>query len=403
MFNNVLEILEDLKAGKIVIVVDDEDRENEGDLVMPAQFAQPQDINFMLKYGRGLICVPMEEERLEHLKLHPMSTERLANQRKDPFSTAWMISADAVRGITTGISAYDRARTIEVLINPKTQAEDLICPGHIFPLKAQKGGVLVRAGHTEAAVDLMRFAGLYPAGIICEIINDDGTMARFNQLIKFSKTHNLKICSIADLIEYRRRKEILIERVTSTQLPTELGTYRLILYRNVINDQRHIALIMGDLNDEPVLVRVHSQCLTGDVFGSLRCDCGWQLQKSMEMIAKEKRGVIIYMNQEGRGIGLSNKIHAYNFQDKGLDTVQANQALGFKPDLRDYGIGAQILVDLGLKNIRLLTNNPRKIVGLDGYGLKVFERVSLEIDPNPLNLRYLKTKKEKLGHQLKIK
>lgn len=386
-----------------MIVVDDEDRENEGDLVMPAQFAQPQDINFMLKYGRGLICVPMEEERLEHLKLHPMSTERLANQRKDPFSTAWMISADAVRGITTGISAYDRARTIEVLINPKTQAEDLICPGHIFPLKAQKGGVLVRAGHTEAAVDLMRFAGLYPAGIICEIINDDGTMARFNQLIKFSKTHNLKICSIADLIEYRRRKEILIERVTSTQLPTELGTYHLILYRNVINDQRHIALIMGDLNDEPVLVRVHSQCLTGDVFGSLRCDCGWQLQKSMEMIAKEKRGVIIYMNQEGRGIGLSNKIHAYNFQDKGLDTVQANQALGFKPDLRDYGIGAQILVDLGLKNIRLLTNNPRKIVGLDGYGLKVFERVSLEADPNPLNLRYLKTKKEKLGHQLKIK
>ncbi len=402
MFHNITEILEDLKAGKMVVVVDDEDRENEGDLIMAAQFARPQDINFMVKFGRGIICVPMEEERLEQLKLHPMSSERSINQQKDPFSTAWMISVDARQGITTGISAYDRARTIEVLTNPQTRPEDLIRPGHIFPLKARQGGVLVRAGHTEAAVDFMRLACLYPTGVICEIMNDDGTMARLKQLIKFANTHNLKICSIAGLIEYRRRTEILIKRITSTQLPTECGTFQLILYRNVINDEQHIALVMGNVNEKPVLVRVHSQCLTGDVFGSLRCDCGWQLHKSMEMIAKEKRGVILYMNQEGRGIGLLNKIHAYSFQDKGLDTVQANQALGFEPDLRDYGIGAQILVDLGLKNIRLLTNNPRKIVGLDGYGLKVTERVSLETKPNPLNLHYLKTKKEKLGHQLNV-
>ena len=402
MFSNISEILDDLKTGKMVIVVDDEDRENEGDLVMAAEFAQSRDVNFMIKYGRGLICVPMEEERLEQLKLYMMSAERSTTQQKDPFSTAWIISVDAARGITTGISAYDRARTIEVLINPDTKPEDLICPGHIFPLKSQKGGVLVRAGHTEATVDLMRLAGLFPSGVICEIMNDDGTMARLGQLAEFARIHNLKICSIADLIEYRRRKEILVERVSSTLLPTEFGTYQLILYRNIINDEKHIALIMGDISEEPVLVRVHSQCLTGDVFGSLRCDCGWQLRKSMEMIAKEKKGVLLYMNQEGRGIGLLNKIRAYNFQDKGMDTVQANQALGLKPDLRDYGIGAQILVDLGLRNVRLLTNNPRKIVGLDGYGLKVLERVSLETEPNPLNLHYLKTKKEKLGHQLKI-
>jgi 3,4-dihydroxy 2-butanone 4-phosphate synthase/GTP cyclohydrolase II len=402
MFHNILEILDDLKAGRMVIVVDDEDRENEGDLIMAAQFTRPQDINFMVKYGRGIICVPMEGERLEQLKLHPMSNGRLSNQKKDPFSTAWMISTDARAGITTGISAYDRARTIEVLANPKTQPEDLICPGHVFPLKAQKGGVLVRAGHTETAVDLMRLAGLYPVGVICEIMNDDGTMARLKQLLDFTKVHNFKICSIADLIEYRRRTEVLIKRISSTQLPTEFGTFSLILYRNIINDEKHVALIMGSLNEQPTLVRVHSRCLTGDVFGSLRCDCGWQLHKSMELIAKEKKGVILYMNQEGRGIGLLNKIHAYSFQDKGLDTVEANQALGLKPDLRDYGIGAQILVDLGLENIRLLTNNPRKIVGLDGYGLKVIERVSLQAEPNTLNLNYLKTKKEKLGHQLNI-
>ncbi|MFH1678515.1 MAG: bifunctional 3,4-dihydroxy-2-butanone-4-phosphate synthase/GTP cyclohydrolase II [Candidatus Omnitrophota bacterium] len=402
MFNSMLEILEDVKSGRMVIVVDDEDRENEGDLVISTQFAYPKDINFMLKNGRGLICVPMEEERLEQLKLHPMSVSRPPSRQKDPFSTAWMISTDAARAVTTGISAYDRARTVEVLINPKTQPEDLVCPGHIFPLRAQKGGVLVRAGHTEASVDLMRLAGLYPAGVICEIINDDGTMARLGQLIEFAKIHKLKICSIADLIKYRRKTEIMIERITSTQLPTEFGNFQLILYRDIINGEQHIALVMGELSEEPVLVRVHSQCLTGDVFGSLRCDCGAQLHKSMDLISKDKKGVILYMNQEGRGIGLLNKIRAYNFQDKGMDTVQANKALGFKADLRDYGIGAQILVDLGLKNIRLLTNNPRKIVGLDGYGLKVIERISLEIEPNPLNLYYLKTKKEKLGHQLKV-
>jgi 3,4-dihydroxy 2-butanone 4-phosphate synthase/GTP cyclohydrolase II len=402
MPQDVLGVLEDLKAGKMVIVVDDRQRENEGDLIMAAQFVRPQDISFMAKYGRGIICVPMEEERLKQLKLHPMSAERSVNRQRDPFSTAWMISADAAGGITTGISAYDRAKTIKVLVNPQTQPEDLICPGHIFPLRAQKGGVLVRAGHTEAALDLARLAGLYPAGVICEIMNDDGTMARLPQLIEFAKLHNLKICSIADLIEYRRRREVLIEKVSSTQLPTEFGEFKLVLYRDVIKDEKHIALVMGDLNEQPVLVRVHSQCLTGDVFGSLRCDCGWQLHKSMELIGREKRGVLLYMGQEGRGIGLSNKIHAYHFQDKGLDTVEANQALGFEADLRDYGIGAQILVDLGLRSIRLLTNNPRKIVGLDGYGLRVVGRVALESEPHPLNLNYLKAKKEKLGHQLNI-
>ncbi len=403
MLNKIPEIIEDLKAGKIVIVVDDEGRENEGDLIVAAQFASPESINFMAKYGRGLLCVPMEQERLNRLKLHPMSIERPGNQQKDPFSTAWMISADAAEGITTGISAYDRARTVEALVDPKTQPTDLVCPGHMFPLKAQNGGVLVRAGHTEAAVDLMRLAKLYPAGVICEILNDDGTMARYKQLIEFAKVHNLKICSIADLIEYRRRNEVLVEKIASAQLPTQFGVFQLQLYRDVINNEQHVALVMGELDAQPTLIRVHSQCLTGDTFGSLRCDCGWQLQKSMEMIAEHGKGVILYMSQEGRGIGLLNKIHAYNFQDQGLDTVQANQALGFKPDLRDYGIGAQILVDLGLKNIRLLTNNPRKIVGLDGYGLKVVERVSLQTEPNATNLRYLKTKKEKLGHQLNIK
>jgi len=403
MFNTVPEILEDLKKGKMVIVVDDEDRENEGDLVMGASFVKPEDINFMAKFGRGLICAPMKEEKLKQLGLQPMlgEAEGLPN-KKDPFSTAWMISVDAARGITTGISAFDRSRTIEVLINPQSKPEDLIRPGHVFPLKAHKGGVLVRAGHTEAAIDLMRLAGLYPAGVICEIMNDDGTMARLPQLLSFTKQHNLKICSIADLIEYRRRSERLIERITETILPTEFGTYRLILYRDLINKQIHVALIMGEFKNEAVLVRVHSECLTGDVFESLRCDCGRQLKKAMQIIDKEKKGVILYMNQEGRGIGLTDKIKAYSLQDQGLDTVEANEALGHKPDLRDYGIGAQILVDLGLENIRLLTNNPRKIVGIEGYGLKVVERVPLEIEPNPFNYQYLKTKKEKLGHQIKI-
>jgi 3,4-dihydroxy 2-butanone 4-phosphate synthase/GTP cyclohydrolase II len=401
MFNAIPEIIEDLKKGKMVIVVDDQDRENEGDLVMAASFIKPQDINFMAKFGRGLICVPMEEERLKGLNLQPMLNDQ-AVVEKDPFSTAWMISVDARKGITTGISAYDRSRAIEILVNPSTQPEDLIRPGHIFPLKALNGGVLVRAGHTEATIDLLQLAGLYPAGVICEIMNDDGSMARLPQLLEFSRQHNLKICSIADLIEYRRRSEKLIARISETTLPTEFGTYRLILYRDLINQQINVALAMGEWDNEAVLVRVHSACLTGDVFGSLRCDCGRQLKKTMEAIGKEKKGVILYMNQEGRGIGLADKIRAYNLQDQGLDTVEANKALGYEPDLRDYGIGAQILVDLGLKNIRLLTNNPRKIVGLEGYGLKVVERLPLETEPNPLNYNYLKTKKEKLGHDIKI-
>jgi len=402
MFNTISEILEDLKKGKMVIVVDDEDRENEGDLVMAASFVKPKDINFMAKFGRGLICVPMEEERLQVLDLEPMLKDYNQANKGDPFKTAWMISTDASRGITTGISVHDRARTIEVLINPQTKSEDLIRPGHIFPLKALRGGVLVRAGHTEATIDLMRLAGLYPVGVICEIMNDDGTMARLPQLLEFSRLHNLKICSIASLIEYRRRSEKLVERVSETSLPTDYGSYKLILYRDLTNNKVHLALTMGELDNGEVLVRVHSECLTGDVFGSLRCDCGKQLKRAMQIIEKEKRGVILYMDQEGRGIGLVDKIKAYSLQDKGLDTVQANEALGHKPDLRDYGIGAQILVDLGIKHIRLLTNNPRKIVGLEGYGLKVVERVPLEIEPNPLNYRYLKTKKEKLGHQIKI-
>ncbi|MBM3249282.1 MAG: bifunctional 3,4-dihydroxy-2-butanone-4-phosphate synthase/GTP cyclohydrolase II [Candidatus Omnitrophica bacterium] len=400
MFNSIPDILEDLKTGKMVVVVDDEDRENEGDLIMAASFARPESINFMAKYGRGLICVPMEEERLRRLGLEPMLKE--ANAKQDPFATAWMISVDASRGITTGISAHDRSRTIEVLINPQSSVEDLIRPGHVFPLRARKGGCLVRAGHTEASVDLMRLAGLYPAGVICEIMNEDGSMARLAQLLEFSRKHNLKICSIADLIEFRRRSEKLIERAAETTLPTEYGDFRLVLYRDLTDNKVHTALVMGEFRDQTAIVRVHSECLTGDVFGSLRCDCGRQLEKAMQIIGNEKKGVILYMNQEGRGIGLVEKIRAYSLQDKGLDTVQANEALGHKADLRDYGIGAQILVDLGVKNIRLLTNNPRKIVGLEGYGLRVVERLALESEPNPVNYRYLKTKKEKLGHELNI-
>ncbi len=402
MFNTIPEILEDLKNGRMVIVVDDEDRENEGDLIMAASFAKAGDINFMAKYGRGLICVPMEEERLNELDLQPMLDAKGLALKKDPFSTAWMISVDAAKGITTGISAYDRARTIEILINPQTKSQDLIRPGHIFPLKAVKGGVLVRAGHTEAAVDLMKLGNLYPAGVICEIMNEDGSMARLPQLLNFAKEHNLKICSIAELIEYRRRSEKLIEKLTETILPTESAKFKLIVYRDSTNKKIHIALTLGEFNKEPVLVRVHSECLTGDVFGSLRCDCGKQLKKAMQIIAEDKKGGILYMIQEGRGIGLIDKIRAYSLQDQGLDTVEANEALGHKPDLRDYGIGAQILADLGLKDIRLLTNNPRKIVGLEGYGLRVIERVPLEIEPNPENYNYLKAKKEKLGHDLNI-
>jgi len=402
MLDTIPEILEELKKGRMVIVVDDESRENEGDLVMPASFARPEDINFMAKFGRGLICVPMEESRLSFLGLRPMLGEASSLGSKDPFSTAWAISTDAASGVTTGISAHDRSRTIEVLIYPGSRPEDLIRPGHIFPLRAREGGVLVRAGHTEASVDLMKLSGLYPAAVICEIMNDDGSMSRMPQLLDFSKKHNLKICSIANLIEYRRKSEKLVERLTETVLPTEFGKFNLILFRDLTNSKVHTVLTIGKWEEEPVLVRVHSECLTGDVFGSLRCDCGKQLAKAMQAISAEGKGAILYMNQEGRGIGLVEKIKAYKLQDKGLDTVEANEALGHKADLRNYGIGAQILVDLGIKNIRLFTNNPRKIIGLEGYGLKVVERVSLEIKHNPLNYKYLKTKKEKLGHNLNI-
>jgi len=402
MFNSISEIVEDLKKGKMVIVVDDEDRENEGDLVISASFVRPEDINFMARFGRGLICVPMEEERLRLLELDPMLKNTLQANAEDPFKTAWMISVDAAKGVTTGISAHDRARAIEVLINPKSRPEDLARPGHIFPLRSRRGGVLVRAGHTEASLDLMRLAGLYPAGVICEIMNDDGSMARLPQLLEFAAKHALKICTIASLIEYRRKKEKLVEVIVETKLPTKFGEFRLVVYRDKTNSQTHLALCMGSWLDEAILVRVHSECLTGDVFGSLRCDCGRQLEKAMQIISLEKKGVILYMNQEGRGIGLVEKLRAYNLQDKGMDTVEANEALGHKPDLRDYGIGAQILVDLGIKQIRLLTNNPRKIVGLEGYGLKVSERLPLEIEPNAENYKYLKTKKEKMGHQIDI-
>lgn len=402
MFNSISEIVEDLKKGKMVIVVDDEDRENEGDLVISASFVRSEDINFMARFGRGLICVPMEEERLRLLELDPMLKNTLQANAEDPFKTAWMISVDAAKGVTTGISAHDRARAIEVLINPKSRPEDLARPGHIFPLRSRCGGVLVRAGHTEASLDLMRLAGLYPAGVICEIMNDDGSMARLPQLLEFAAKHALKICTIASLIEYRRKKEKLVEVIVETKLPTKFGEFRLVVYRDKTNSQTHLALCMGSWLDEAILVRVHSECLTGDVFGSLRCDCGRQLEKAMQIISLEKKGVILYMNQEGRGIGLVEKLRAYNLQDKGMDTVEANEALGHKPDLRDYGIGAQILVDLGIKQIRLLTNNPRKIVGLEGYGLKVSERLPLEIEPNAENYKYLKTKKEKMGHQIDI-
>jgi 3,4-dihydroxy 2-butanone 4-phosphate synthase/GTP cyclohydrolase II len=402
IFNSIPEIIEEIKKGKIVIVLDDEGRENEGDLIMAAQFTRPQDINFIVKEARGLICVPMEQERLESLNLQPMldNLQRL-QKPKDPFGTSWMISVDAAKGITTGISAFDRSRTINILAEPKSKPEDLIRPGHIFPLKAQGGGVLVRAGHTEAAIDLMRLAGLFPVGVICEIMNDDGTMARTPQLIEFAKKHNLKICTIAALIEYRRQTEKLISRVAETTLPTEYGEFRIIVYESKIDHLNHVALVMGAVNtDEPALVRVHSECLTGDVFGSLRCDCGIQLKKAMQMIKDFGKGVILYMSQEGRGIGLINKIRAYSLQDEGLDTVQANEALGLEVDLREYGIGAQILVDLGIKQIRLLTNNPRKIVGLEGYDLKIVERLPLRVPATPINEQYLKAKKEKLGHLL---
>jgi 3,4-dihydroxy 2-butanone 4-phosphate synthase/GTP cyclohydrolase II len=395
-FNTIDEAIEELQKGRMIILVDDEDRENEGDLCMAAEKVTPEAINFMAKYGRGLICLSLTPERVEALKL-PMMTD----ENSSPYGTAFTISIEAKRGVTTGISAHDRAKTILTAIDPKTKPEDLARPGHVFPLRARPGGVLQRVGHTEGSVDLARLAGLYPAGVICEIMNDDGTMARVPELMEFARRHNLKIVTIKDLIKYRMRTERLVKRIAITNLPTEYGDFTAIGYSNLVDSNVHIALVKGEISpDEPVLVRVHSECLTGDVFGSKRCDCGEQLHKAMEMIEKEGRGVILYMRQEGRGIGLENKLKAYELQDRGLDTVEANIQLGFKPDLRDYGIGAQILVDLGVKNMRLMTNNPKKIVGLEGYGLKVVERVSIETKPHDKNLIYLKTKKKKLGHLL---
>ncbi|MGB3346722.1 MAG: bifunctional 3,4-dihydroxy-2-butanone-4-phosphate synthase/GTP cyclohydrolase II [Candidatus Humimicrobiia bacterium] len=386
--------IEEIKKGKMVIVVDDKDRENEGDFIMAAEKVTPEDINFMSKFGRGLICMPCISSRLNELQIPDMVTENTSKH-----GTAFTVSVGAKHKISTGISAFDRAATILTIIDPETKAEDISMPGHVFPLRANDGGVLKRAGHTEAAIDLARLTGLFPAGVLCEIMNDDGTMARLNQLEKIAKEFNMPIVTVESIIEYRRKKERLIRKIATAKLPTEYGKFDITVYQSVLDEKVHVVLKKGKvINKQNVLVRVHSQCLTGDVFKSLRCDCGQQLSKALKMIQDEGRGVLLYMEQEGRGIGLSNKLKAYRLQDKGLDTVEANIELGFLADLRDYGIGAQILVDLGLSTIRLLTNNPRKIVGLEGYGLKVTERVPIVVKPHKENIKYLQTKRDKLSH-----
>jgi 3,4-dihydroxy 2-butanone 4-phosphate synthase/GTP cyclohydrolase II len=395
-FNSIEAVVADLQQGKMVIVVDDADRENEGDVIMAAQFVTPAAVNFMAKHGRGLICVPTISERLQQLGI-----ERMVRQNRETFKTDFQVSVDATRGITTGISAGDRAATIRIMADPTAVPEDLVQPGHVFPLRARPGGVLQRAGHTEATVDLVQLAGCRPIGVICEIMSDDGSMARLPELVRFARKHRLKICAIADLIQFRRTREKLVERMEVVKLPTDYGDFDLYLYRSKLDAQHHLALVCGDVaGKRNVLVRVHSECLTGDVFGSRRCDCGPQLHQAMRQVAAAGCGVVVYMRQEGRGIGLAPKIKAYKLQEQGYDTVEANEKLGFDMDLREYGLGAQILADLGLKTIRLLTNNPRKIVGLEGYGLQVVEQMPIKVKPNPHNARYLNTKREKLGHLL---
>ena len=396
MLANIAEAIEDIKAGKFIIIVDDENRENEGDIAIAADRVTPSAINFMAVHARGLICLPICGQRLDELRI-PM----MVQENTSPHRTAFTISIEAKNKISTGISAFDRAETIKTIVSPTSGADDLVHPGHVFPIRAKDGGVLARAGHTEAIVDLARMAGLFSAGVICEIMNDDGSMARLPQLEVIANKHNLKIISISDLITYRRRYEKMVKKITEAKLPTNYGEFTVMAYKSSVDKTEHIAMVKGDVSGkEPVLVRVHSECLTGDVFRSLRCDCGEQFELAMQKINEEGRGVFLYMRQEGRGIGLHNKLKAYALQDQGMDTVEANIALGFPADLRDYGIGAQILADIGLHNIKLLTNNPKKIVGLESYGLKVVETVPLLAAPNSYNIRYLETKKNKLGHIL---